>query len=183
MKCRPGWTRSAPASSLKRFTEVLSATITSPGLAPRRRAVMDFRDAPGFVERGEWMAAEIARRQIGGAELQVGIVGAALAGRVCRPTVQLVVSLVPRTERVADAKPQPPLDGIAAARQRPRDVDQPQPDAILDARPRLTRVGQQEAQRLIDRSHLRGDAGDHVHLEDVPPEGRISVSGGSDQRL
>src|ERR1700694_6195669 len=40
MKCRPGWTRSAPARSLKRLTEVLSATITSPDLAPTNRAIL-----------------------------------------------------------------------------------------------------------------------------------------------
>src|SRR5437879_13406071 len=106
---------------------------------------MELLDATGLVEGAESIAAEIDRSQVGGAELQVGIIGAALTGRVCRPTVQLVVSVVPRTERVANAKHQPPLDGIAAARQRPRDVDQPQPEAILDPRPRLTGVGQQEA--------------------------------------
>src|SRR5467141_2528271 len=103
---------------------------------------MEFLDATSLVEGAESIAAEIDRPQVGGTELQVGIVAAALAGRVCRPTVQLVVSVVPRTERVADAKHQPRFDGIAAALQRPRDVDQPQPDAILDARPRLTGVGQ-----------------------------------------
>src|ERR1700688_4168681 len=153
------------------------------GIGARHSPAMKLLDAPGLVERVESIAAEVDGGQVGGAELQVGVVGAALTGRIRRPTVELVVSLVPWTKRVANAKNQPPLRRVTPAGQRRRYVDQPEADAILDARLRLTGVGQQEPQRLIHRSHLCSYAGNQVDLEDVPPQRRIGVSGSGDQRI
>src|ERR1700693_5006142 len=182
---------STPHPALPRKRERGSKMARTPGRAvggkhyigPHHGATTEFLNSPRLVERAEAVAAEVDGGQVGGAELQVGVVAAALAGRIRRPTVELVVSLVPWTKRVANAKHEPPLRRITPAGQRRRYVDQPEPDAILDARLRLTGVGQQESQRLIHRSHLCCYAGNQVHLEDVAPQRRIGVSRGGDQRI
>src|ERR1700682_4402612 len=172
-----------------RTTKTESEVAGAPGCAGggkhriglRDGAATMFLDEPGLLERAESVAAEVHRRQIRGAELQVGIVGAALAGRTGRPTVQLVVSVVPRGKGVANAKHQPPLLRVTTAGQRRGHVDQPQPDAVIDARLRLTRVGQQEAEGLVDRSRLGGYAGDQVDIDEVSPESRVGIRAGCDQ--
>src|ERR1700693_4937266 len=73
-------------------------------IGPRHGAAVQFLHPPGLVKRVESIAAEVRGGQVGRAELQVGIVGAALADRIGRPAVQLVVSVVPRGKGVANAK-------------------------------------------------------------------------------
>ena len=64
---------------------------------------MKFVNPPRLVERAKTIPPEVGCRQVGHAELEVGVVGAALARRIRRPTVELVMSVVPRTKRVANA--------------------------------------------------------------------------------
>src|SRR5437868_4744182 len=147
------------------------------------RALAQLGDAPGPLQGPKSIAAEIDRAEIRGIELEIG----ACSRTPCLSTVgtplQLDAAAVPGTELVANAEHQAVVDGITAAGERLEDIDQAHPEAVFDSGLGLPRVGQQKAQRLVNRPHLGRHPGSQVHAQDVAPERGVRLRAGRDQHL
>ena len=117
------------------------------------------------------LTAEVGRAEVADVEREVGlVVGALAASRAPGPPRSRQRAGVRRQQRVGDLEDDVDGGEVAAGGERGGQVDEPQPEPVLEARCGGPDVDEQVQQRVVDAGRRRLDLAPEVEVEQRAPQ-------------